>query len=119
VEVAELMGHAVERLADRLADRVLAVGDHAGDRHRERLFDRGDEPGQVVPGRGQEAPGQQDLTTEAVTQDPEDLVADVGLEAVDGQDHPAGGRGEPAEPLGIGESLSGNKLDTQRFGEMV
>ena len=40
---------------------------------------------------------------EAVAEHPEDLVADVGLEAVDGQDHPAGGRGHPPEPLGVGE----------------
>ena len=30
-------------------------------------------------------------------------MADVGLQAVDGQDHPAGGRRHPAEPLGVGE----------------
>src|SRR5262249_32296692 len=33
--------------------------------------------------------GQEDLAGEAVAQDPEDLVADVGLQAVDGQDHAA------------------------------
>ena len=39
--------------------------------------------------RGEQAPGQQDLAGDHVADDPEDLVADVGLEAVDGQDHPA------------------------------
>src|SRR5947209_6225011 len=51
VEVAELVRYAVERHLDRLADRVLAVGDHASDRHLQRLLDFGDEPGQVIPGR--------------------------------------------------------------------
>src|SRR5262245_20187802 len=36
-----------------------------------------EEPGQVVLGRGQEAPGQEDLAGEAIPQHPEDLVADV------------------------------------------
>ena len=30
-------------------------------------------------------------------------MADVGLEAVDGQDHPAGGRRDPPQPPGVGE----------------
>ena len=30
-------------------------------------------------------------------------MADVGLQAVDGQDHPAGGRRHPPQPLGVGE----------------
>jgi hypothetical protein len=58
---------------------------------------------QVVPRRGQEAAGQQDLAAEDVPRDPEDLVADVGLEAVDGQDHPAGRGGRSPEPRGVRE----------------
>jgi site-specific DNA recombinase len=52
VEVAELVGHAVERLLDRLADRVLAAGDDADDRHLQRLFHLTDQLRQVVPGGG-------------------------------------------------------------------
>src|SRR5262249_6931862 len=59
MEVAELVGHAVERLLDGLTDRALAVGDRGRARHRQRLLDLGDEPGQVVLRRGQEAPGQE------------------------------------------------------------
>src|SRR5262249_61664572 len=38
---------------------------------------------------GEQTSGQQDLPGDAVTQDPEDLVADVGLQGVDGQDDAA------------------------------
>ena len=39
-----------------------------------------------VRGRGrQEALGQEDLAGEAVAEDPEDFVADIRLQAVDGQ----------------------------------
>jgi len=64
----------------------LAVGDHAGDRHGQGRFHFSDQIRQVVGRRRQEAPGQEDLAGEAVAQDPEDLVADVGLQAIDGQD---------------------------------
>ena len=103
VEVAELMRDARQRLPDRLADRVLPIGDHADDRDAERLLDLGEEPGQVVAAGGQEAPGQEDLAAEAVAQDPEDLGADIGLPAVEGQDHTALARGDAPEALGIRE----------------
>ena len=48
VELAELVGHAVEGLGDRLADRVLAVGDHPGDRHRQGRLHLAEQLGQVV-----------------------------------------------------------------------
>ena len=38
----------------------------------------------------------QHLTAEGVAEHPEDLVADVGLQAVDGQHDPAGRGGRPA-----------------------
>ena len=38
--------------------------------------------------RRQQAPGQQDLARQAVADDPQDLVPDVRLQPVDGQDHP-------------------------------
>ena len=49
-----------------------------------------------------QAPGQEDLAGEAVAQDPEDLVADVGLQAVDGQDDAALRAEQRAQPLGVG-----------------
>src|SRR5512135_3685687 len=42
VKMTELVGHAVECLLHRLADRVLAVGDHPDDWHRQGLLDLAD-----------------------------------------------------------------------------
>jgi len=64
--------------------------------------DLGDQPRQVLDGRRQEALGQEDLAGEAVAQHPENLMADVGLEAVDGQDDAALGPQQWSQPLGIG-----------------
>jgi site-specific DNA recombinase len=50
-EVAELVRHALQRLGRRLADRGLAVGDHAGDRHLHRLVHLAQELRQVVLAR--------------------------------------------------------------------
>ena len=56
-----------------------------------------------VRGRGrQETLGQEDLAGEAVAEDPEDFVADVGLQAVDGQDDAALRAEQRLQPLGIG-----------------
>ena len=66
VELAELMGHAVEGLGDRIADRGLAVGDHPDDRHRQGALHLAEELRQVALARRQEAPGQQDLAAEHV-----------------------------------------------------
>src|SRR4051812_17209771 len=47
VEVAKLVGHAVEGLLHGVADRGLAVGDHPGDRDREGVLDLAQELRQV------------------------------------------------------------------------
>ena len=65
MEVAELVGHAVEGLGHRLADRRLAVGDDPGDRHPQRPLHLAEQLRQVVLRRRQQAPGQQDLAGEA------------------------------------------------------
>ena len=62
----------------------------------------GDQAGQVLGCGRQEALGQQDLTGEAITQDPEDLVTDVGLQSVDGQDDATLVAQERSQPLGVG-----------------
>jgi site-specific DNA recombinase len=102
MEVTELMWHALESLGHRLADRGLTIGDDPGDRHSQGVLDLTKELGQVVLGRGEQAPGQEDLPGEGIADHPEDLVADVGLEAVDGQDDPTGLGRDPAQPLGVG-----------------
>jgi hypothetical protein len=95
MEVAELMRHALEGPGHRVADRGLAVGDDPGDRHLQGALDLGEQLGQVALGRGEQAPGQEHLAGDHVADDPEDLVTDIGLEAVDGQDDPAGLGGDP------------------------
>ncbi len=89
VEMAELMGDTFEGLGHRLTDALLTVGDHTGDRHRQGLPHLVDQARQIL-GRGrQQALGQENLAGEAVAEDPENLVADIGLQAVDGQDDAA------------------------------
>ena len=100
--MTELVRHALQRLRHGVADAVLAVGDHAGDRHRQGLTHLIDQAGQVLGGRRQEALGQEDLAGEAIAQDPEDLMADIGLQAVDGQDDAALRAQQRLQPLGIG-----------------
>ena len=51
----------------------------------------------------EQAPGQQDFAGKAVADDPEDLVADVGLQAVDAEDDLARAGEDPAEPAVVGE----------------
>jgi hypothetical protein len=100
--MAELMRDAGEGLGHRHADALLTVGDRAGDRHRRGPAYLVDQARQILGGGRQEALGQEDLAGEAVAQDPEDLVADVGLQAVDGQDHATLRAEQRPEPLGIG-----------------
>jgi site-specific DNA recombinase len=100
VEVAELMGHAIEGLGDRVADRGLAVGDDPDDRHRQGALHRAQELHQVVPAGRPQAPGQQDLAGEHVAEHPEDLVADVRLQPVDRRDHLTGRGRDPPQPPG-------------------
>ena len=102
VEMTELVRDAGQGPGDRLADAVLAIGDHSGDRHRQGLPDLIDQAGQVL-GRGrQQAPGQEDLPGEAVAQDPEDFVADIGLHPIDGQDDATLVAQQRSQPLGVG-----------------
>ena len=104
--MAELMRDTVKGLGHRLADALLAIGDHAGDRHRQGPAHLVDQTRQVR-GRGrQEALGQEDLAGEAVAEDPEDFVADIGLQAVDGQDDAALRAEQRLQPPGIGRGQS-------------
>src|SRR4051812_8505999 len=81
VELAELMGHPTEGLRHRVADRHLAIGDHPDDRHLQRPLDLADELRQVILAGGRQAPGQEHLAAEDVAEHPEDLAADVRLQA--------------------------------------
>ena len=94
------MRDTVKGLGHRLADALLAIGDHAGDRHRQARAHLVDQARQVR-GRGrQEALGEEDLAGEAVVEDPEDFVADIRLQAVDGEDDAALRAEQRLEPRG-------------------
>ena len=59
--------------------------------------------GQVLARRGQQASGKQDLARQALAHDPQDLVADIRLEAIERQDHPAlPDQGRP-QPVVVGQ----------------
>jgi len=94
VELAQLVRHAGQRLPDCQADRVLAVAHHPGDRHADRGRDLAQQPGEVGRGGREQRAGEQDLAGQAVADDPQDLVTDVRLQAVDRQhDPPLDGQG--------------------------
>ena len=79
VEMAQLVRHARQRLGHRLADRLLAVRDNAGDGHGQGVAHLAQERAQILGGSREQAPGQQELARQAITQHPQDLVADIGL----------------------------------------
>jgi hypothetical protein len=87
VELAQLVRHARQRGLDRPTNRVLPVGDDAPDRYGQRLLDLLEQGGEILLRRAQEAPGEQNLPGQTVAQDPHDLMAHVGLQAVEGQQH--------------------------------
>ena len=86
VELAQLMGHLRQRGPHGVADRLLAVGDHAADRHRPRVRHLAQQGHQLVLGAAEQAARQQDLARPAVAQHPQDLVPDIRLEPVQRED---------------------------------
>lgn len=86
VELAELVRHAGQYQRHRRADRLLPVGDDPADRHRQCRLDLAQQCRQIALCPAQEAARQQDLPGEAVAQDPQHLVPDVGLQPVQRED---------------------------------
>ena len=81
---------------------MLAIGDDRADRHGTSRSNRREQAGEVLlPGREQ-ALRQEDLAGETVPDDPQDLVAHVRLEPVDGQDDPALARQQLLVPAVVG-----------------
>ena len=85
MEVAELVGNAGQCLGDRLAHGLLAIRDHAEDRHGECVADFPQQAGEVVLTSREHAARTQDLAAEAVAHDPEDLVPYIGLKPIQPQ----------------------------------
>lgn len=86
VELTELVGDPRQHPGDGPPDRVLAIGNDAPDRHGQGRAHFGDERGDGLLGGAQQAAGQQDLPGEAVAQHPQHLVANIRLQAIEGQD---------------------------------
>lgn len=83
------------------SDGALAITDDCDNGYAQGLFHSEQERGQVGVARGQPALGQEDGAGETVTDDPQDFMAHVGLQAVEGHEDPALGRGDAVETIGI------------------
>jgi hypothetical protein len=102
MEVTQLVWHIGEHLRDGTADGQLAVRHDADNRHRQGLTHCPEQYGEVRVGRRQQTAGQEDFPGEAVPKDPQHLMADVRLEAIQGQDDPALGLGNALQAGGRG-----------------
>ena len=95
----------------------MTIGDDAGDRHGKAGLTS------VMRGARSRVEDSKLLASRIspliqVAEHPEDLVADVGLEAVDGQDHPAGRRRSPAGGVRVGAATGQEFIVTvQEIGD--
>ena len=103
MKVTELVWHIGEHLRDGTADGQLAIRNDADNRHRQVLTHGPEQYGEVGLGRGQQTTGEEDFPGEAIPEDPQHLMADVRLEAIESQDDPALGLGDPLQAGGISE----------------
>lgn len=87
VKLAQLVGHARQRRADGPPDRMLAIGEYAADGDRQRLLDFSQQGPQIFLRRAQEAPGEEHFPRQAVPHDPDHLVADIRLQAIEREQH--------------------------------
>ena len=78
VELAELVRRSGQRCRHGAADLCLAVADHTLDRHPGAVRHFAQQRGEVARGAGQQAARQQHLAGQAVADDPEYLMADIG-----------------------------------------
>ena len=97
------MWHIREYLCDGTADGKLAVRHDADNRHLQILTHGPEQYGEVWLGRGQQTTGEEDFPGEAVPKDPQHLMADIRLEAIQGQDNSALGLGDARQPGGSSE----------------
>jgi hypothetical protein len=82
VEMAQLMRDIGPDPGDGKPDRMLTVADHAGDRDAEGGQvgrDLAQQAGEVVTGRRQQGASQQDQPGQAIADDPQHFVANIGL----------------------------------------
>jgi len=101
--MTQLVGHLRPSRGPRVAKGVLTVGHPADERHGQPAFYFPEPAGPIVLRAGQQTAGQQDLARQAVPQNPQHLVANVRLQPVQGQDHPAWLRQEAAPAPAVGQ----------------
>jgi hypothetical protein len=87
VEVTELVRHAGEYKRDGAADGLLAVRDDPSDGDRQHLRDLLQKRRQIPLRAAEQGAGEEDFPGETVPHDPQHFVANIRLEAIDGQDH--------------------------------
>ena len=103
MEVTQLVGHMREHFCNGTADGQLAIRNEADNRYRQALPHGPEQDGEVRLGRGQHTAGEEDFPREAVPEDPQYLMADVRLKAIEGQDDSALHLGDPLQAGGISE----------------
>jgi hypothetical protein len=103
MEVTQVVWHIGEHLRDGTAEGELAVRHEADNRHLHVLTHGPEQDGEVRLGRRHQAAGQEDFPGEAVSEAPQHLMADVRLEAIEGQTAPALGLGNALQTGGIRE----------------
>jgi hypothetical protein len=87
VKLAQLVGNARQRRPDGAANGVLAVGEHRPDGHGQGLLHFAQQGGEILLRRTEETTGQQHLAGQAVPQEPDDLMADIRLQAIEREQH--------------------------------
>jgi len=103
VEMTQLVRHIGEHVCHGTANRELAIRNDADNRHGQGLPHCPEQNRQILVGRRQQAAGQEDFARETVSEYPQHLMADIGLQAIEGQNDPALGLGDPLEAGGVGE----------------
>jgi hypothetical protein len=101
MKVTALVWHIGAHLRDGTAEGPLAIRNDADKRHRHVLTHGPEQYGEVGLGRGQPTTGEEDFPGEAIPEDPQHLMADVRLEAIERQDDPALGLGDPLQAGGV------------------
>ena len=87
MELTELVWHSGQDGLDGHADGALPVGDYGVDRHRQRGRDLAQQVSKVTLARTLKTAGEQNIAREAITQDPQDVLTLVRLQAINGEDH--------------------------------
>jgi len=101
MELTELMGDTGQCFGDRPLNRSLAIGDDSGDGNGDGIFDFENESGEVILGGGQETASHENGAADAIPQDPQNLMPDIGLQPVECENDTSLGSEYRTNPLWI------------------